>query len=104
MIILLDLTQLGKEIIEAGRKCFHRKQNPRQRGTKMRKVRTSGFSSNNPALMFARGVEQIVSDHMSRQTKYDDQELLAMQRSPGKQANKGNLFSVLIQQLFWQKC
>ena len=70
----------------------------------MRKVRTSGFSSNNPALMFARGVEQIVSDHMAKHPLYDDQELLARQRSPGKQANKGNLFSVLIQQLFWQKC
>jgi len=27
-----------------------------------------------------------------------------MQRSPEKQADKGNLLSVLIQQLFWQKC
>ncbi len=102
MIILLDLTQLGKEIIGAGRECLHRKQNPRQRGTKMRKVRTLGFSSNNPALMFARGVEQIVSDHRAKHPLYDDQELLARQRSPDKQQNNGSLFSILIQQLFWQ--
>jgi hypothetical protein len=68
----------------------------------MRKVRTSGFNSS-PALMFSRGVEQIISDHMSRQSKFDDQELLVGQRSPKKQADKGSLFSILIQQLFWQK-
>ncbi len=53
--------------------------------------------------MFSRGVEQIISDHMSQQSKYDDQELLAMQRSPKKQEVKGSLFSILTQQLFWQK-
>ncbi len=69
----------------------------------MRKVKSSELSSNNPALMFSRGVEQIISDHMSQQSKYDDQELLAMQRSPKKQEVKGSLFSILTQQLFWQK-
>ena len=69
----------------------------------MRKVKSSGLSNNNQALMFCRGVEQIISDHMSRQSKFDDQELLAMQRSPKKQADKGSLFSILVQQLFWQK-
>ena len=69
----------------------------------MRKVKSSGLSSNNPALMFSRGVEQIISDHMSQQPKFDDQELLAMQRSSKKQADKGSLFSILTQQLFWQK-
>ena len=102
MIILLELTQLGKEIIETGRECLHRKQNPRQRGTKMRKVRNTGFSSNNPALMFARGVEQIVSDHMAKHPQYDDQELRAMERLPKNQADRGNLFSVLLQQLLWK--
>jgi hypothetical protein len=67
----------------------------------MRKVRTSGFNSS-PALMFSRGVEQIISDHMSRQSQYDDQDLLAMQRSPNKQADKGSLFSILTPRLFWQ--
>ena len=70
----------------------------------MRKVRTSRISNSSPALMFSRGVEQIVSDHMAHAPRFEDQELKSMQRSPGKQAHKGNLFSVLLQQLFLQKC
>jgi hypothetical protein len=52
--------------------------------------------------MFAAGVEQIVSDHISQPSKYDDQELRAMQRSPKNQVDTGSLFSILMQQLFWQ--
>jgi hypothetical protein len=70
----------------------------------MRKVSTSGLSSNNPALMFSRGVEQIVSDHLMQQPRFDDQELLAIRRSPKEQQSGGNLFSLLLQQLFGQKC
>jgi len=69
----------------------------------MRKVSTSGLSSNNPALMFSRGVEQIVSDHMERKQTFDDQERLAKQGSAKKQADNRSLFSVLIQQLFWPR-
>lgn len=69
----------------------------------MRKVSTSGLSSNNPALMFSRGVEQIVSDHMERKQTFDDQERLAKQGSAKKQADNGSLFSTLIQQLFWPR-
>jgi hypothetical protein len=68
----------------------------------MRRVRNHKSSNISPLAMFAVGVEQIVSDQMSQQSKYDDQELLAMQRSLKKQADKGSLFSVLLQQLFWQ--
>ena len=52
--------------------------------------------------MFAVGVEQIASDQMSQASKYDDQELRGMQRSPKKQDDRGSLFSILTQQLFWQ--
>lgn len=52
--------------------------------------------------MFTDGVEQISNDQRIQPTKYDDQELRAMQRSPKKQDDKGSLFSVLTQQLFWQ--
>ncbi len=67
----------------------------------MRRVRTQN-SSNNPLVTFAVGVNQIASDQMSPPSKYDDQELRGMQRSPKKQDDKGSLFSILTQQLFWQ--
>jgi hypothetical protein len=69
----------------------------------MRKVRTSGISNSSPALMFSRGVEQIVSDHIVQRPKFDDQELRAMQRSPSKHANNGSLLGFLVQQLFWPR-
>ena len=34
-------------------------------------------------------------------SKYNDQELQAMQRSPVKQKYRGNLFCILSEQLFW---
>jgi hypothetical protein len=104
MIILLDLTQLSKGIIGCLRNYCHRKQTHRQEALKMRKVRTSRISSSNPALLFSRGVEQIVSDHLAQQPRFDDQELLAIQRTPKQQQPSSNLFSLLLQQLFWQKC
>ena len=67
----------------------------------MRRVRIQN-SNNNPLAMFAVGVEQIVGDHMSQPSKYDDQELRAMQRSPKKLAGTGSLFSILTRQLFWE--
>ena len=67
----------------------------------MRRIKTQN-SNNSPLAMIAVGVEQKISDSISQPSKYDDQELRAMQRSPKKQADKGNLFSVLAQQLFWQ--
>jgi len=70
----------------------------------MRKVRTSRISNSNPALMFSRGVEQIVSDHLAHAPRFEDQELKSMQRSPKKQEYSGNMFSHLLQHIFWQKC
>ncbi len=67
----------------------------------MRRVRIQN-SNNNPLAMFAFGVKQIASDQMSQPSKYDDQELRGMQRSPKKKDDKGSLFSILTQQLFWQ--
>ncbi len=101
MIILVYLTQFSKEFIGRERNYCHRKQTHRNEAPKMRKVRNSGFSSNNPALMFSRGVEQIVSDHMTKQPRCDDYELLAIERSPVKERNSVSLFGILIQQLFW---
>ncbi len=69
----------------------------------MRRVRTRKSSDTNPLSMFAVGVEQIVADQMSQKSKYDDQELRAMQRSPKKESLPISLFAVLAQQLFFKK-
>jgi hypothetical protein len=103
MFILVYLTQFSKEFIGWVRNYCHRKQIHRYEAPKMRKVRNSGISSSNPALMFSRGVEQIVSDHIANQPRYEDQELKAIQRAPEKQAKSESLFSILLQQLFWQR-
>jgi len=68
----------------------------------MRRVKTQN-SNNNPLAVFVAGVNQFANDQMSQPSKYDDQELRAMQRSPVKQDDHGSLFSVLTRQLFWQK-
>ena len=80
----------------------------------MRKVRNQNHNTSNaslllahPAVVSARHVEKIVENHMSHdqhnsfESKYDDQELRAMQRSPRASRPSGNLFSVLLQQLAW---
>ena len=69
----------------------------------MRRVRNHKSSNTNPLAMFAVGVEGIVSDHMSQQSKYDDQELRAMQRSPKKQPLTISLFPDLAHYLFMSR-
>ncbi len=69
--------------------------------TNMRKVSNQNYHTSNPALMFAQGTEQLISEQMCRKPKYDDQELRAMQRSPKAPQAVGSYFSVLLQQLVW---
>ncbi len=101
MIILLDLMSLCKEINGRLQECLHRKQTNRKEAPKMRKVRTRKSSTINPLLMFTAGLEQTVGNQMMHQSKYDDQELRAMARSPKKQVLPISVFSVLAQQLIW---
>ena len=103
MIILWELTPLRKEINRGLQECLHRKQTNRKEATKMRRVRNHKSSDTNPLAMFAVGLEQMVSDQMSQPSKYDDQELRAMQRSPKKQPLIVSVFAVLAQQLLWKK-
>ena len=103
MIILWDLTPLRKEINGRLQECLHRKQTNRKEAPKMRRVRNHKSSDTNPLAMFAVGVESIVSDHLSQPSKYDDQELRAMQRSPKKEPLSTSIFAVLAQQLFAKK-
>ena len=67
----------------------------------MRRVKTHN-SNNTPVAVFTVGAKQSARNQMSQASKYDDQELRGMQRSPKKQDHKGSLFSVLTQQLFWE--
>ncbi len=68
----------------------------------MRRVRFQNSNSNNPLPKFAVGVNQIVSNYTLQPSKYDDQELRAMQRSPKKRDGSSSLFSILTRQLFWE--
>ncbi|UCH41493.1 MAG: hypothetical protein JSU67_07470 [Gammaproteobacteria bacterium] len=63
----------------------------------MRKVKNN-LNSNNPALMFAQGVESLISDPLYSPSKHDAHELDDMRRSAVKQDSRGNLFNVLLRQ------
>ena len=75
----------------------------------MRKVRNNNFHSSNPIFLIAQGFEQmgnysaVPGPKATRESKYDDQELRAMQRSPRKQTVRRGLFCSLLQQLVWQR-
>ncbi len=64
----------------------------------MRKVRTHKVSSNNPALMFAQGIESIISDPLFNPSQTDDLEIAALRRRASKQDSRGNLFNSLLRQ------
>ena len=64
----------------------------------MRRIRNHNTTSNNPALMFATGIEQIISDKLSHPSQYDDQELRNLQSNVIKQAPRVNLFKILFRQ------
>ncbi len=68
----------------------------------MRKVRNHNNRSNNPAVMFASGLESIVRDHLHQPSKFDDEELKAMERKASKKEPSENLYSILFRQLFWR--
>lgn len=64
----------------------------------MRRVKNQQVQSNNPALMFARGVESMVSDQLYHPGRYDQQEIREQQRASNKQKSRGNPFIVLMRQ------
>ncbi len=65
----------------------------------MRRIRNHKVTLNNPVLMFAIGVEQIISDKLSHPTQYSDQELRNLQKIGNKQAPRENPFKILFRQL-----
>lgn len=64
----------------------------------MRKIRNHRVSIENPALMFARGVESIISDPLIKPARHDVIENDQVSRSAGKQESRGNLFGALLRQ------
>jgi hypothetical protein len=64
----------------------------------MRRVKNNRVHSNNPALMFARGVESMVGDHLYHPGRFDEQEICERQRASNKQESRGNIFNVLMRQ------
>jgi len=65
----------------------------------MRRIRNRETTSNNPALMFAAGVEQIISDNLTHPSQYSDQELRNLQNIANKQAPYENPFKILFRQI-----
>jgi hypothetical protein len=64
----------------------------------MRRVKNHSVNSSNPGLMFARGVESMVNDHLYHPGRYDQQEIRQQQRASNKQESRGNPFIVLMRQ------
>ena len=65
----------------------------------MRRIRNHKTTSNNPALTFAAGVEQIISDKLTHPSPYNDQELRNLQNIANKQAPYENHFKILFRQI-----
>ncbi len=65
----------------------------------MRRIRNHKTTSNNPALMFAAGVEKIISDKLSNPARYSGQELRNLQKIANKQAPNENLLRILFRQI-----
>lgn len=66
----------------------------------MRKVRNPQIHTTNPGLLFARGVEQLVSDGLYRPARKDAQDTRREPPSTEREtaAVKGNFFSVFLRQ------
>lgn len=69
----------------------------RNEAPKMRKVKNN-LHLNNPAMMFAQGVESLINDPLYSPAKSDGEEINTMRRVARKQDARGNLFGVLLRQ------
>ena len=64
----------------------------------MRKVKSHIVNTNDPAVLFARGVESLIADPMMHPSRHDDDELSRSRRVTHKQDSNGNLFNLLFRQ------
>ena len=74
------------------------KQQTRNEESKMRRVRNQNIHSASPALMFASGVESIVSEHLGNPRRYDEEKKNNKQRVAIKPEPRGNFFGLLMRQ------
>ena len=102
MIILCLLTKARKEFNGAIGECLQPNRK-HQRGPKMRRVRNNINRSNNPAVLFASGLEGLVRDQQYNPSKYDEQEQRVMARKANKKEMPESFISILCSQLFWRK-
>jgi len=63
----------------------------------MRKVKNN-LHLNNPAVMFAQGIESLISDPLYSPSQSDHQEISEIRRVAHKQDSRGNLFGALLRQ------
>jgi hypothetical protein len=96
-IILGDLTRFGKGINGRSREWQSSQQQTRIEATEMRKVKNNIHTSN-PAVMFAQGLESLISDPLYSPSKFDEHELSEIRRTANRQDSPGNLFNVLLRQ------
>ena len=64
----------------------------------MRKIRNQQNNIADPALMFARGVESLVGDHLHNPSQSDVRERKEMRRKPVRREARGSFFNVLLKQ------
>jgi hypothetical protein len=64
----------------------------------MRRIRNQRIHTSNPSLLFARGIESLVSDQLQRQGYREADEQHAKQAAGVKPQPRGNFFSLLMRQ------
>ena len=64
----------------------------------MRRVRNQNIHSASPALLFARGVESIVSEHLENPRRYNEEEKASKRRAAIKPEPRGNFLNLLMRQ------
>ena len=69
----------------------------------MRKIRNPQNLFADPSLMFARGVEQLVNDHLHHPARNDARKARTRRTESRAKNARDNIFTVLLRQLVLQK-
>jgi len=64
----------------------------------MRRIRNQRIHTSNPSLLFAHGVESLVSEHMNQPRYAEDDKKAAKQVATLKSEPQGNFFTLLMRQ------